>query len=370
MTQTAATAASTATATATSTRKSLPRNALPLVLLSIFVFSIGAYTQGRNGAFLSELSLNGLFIAAIPLSLAAIAQTNALMVRALDVSLGFLITFGVVIASFTIPVDASAGRIVLGALGVVGACLGVGLFNIFLTKVLGIASIIATLSTLSILTGVCLLLRPTSAGSISGDFGDFLLTKVHFMPIAFVLVVIGAIAGDIWLYRSGGGLRTRAVGLDEVSAERLGARAGRVFVRAFIISSVAGALAAFFLAAQVLIGDPNIGANFTLNSLAAAVLGGASLTGGRGSYVGAIIGALLLTEFTIVVPFIGLHTSWSQMIVGGLTLLALLSYQGPDLLRARGRQAPRPARATTEAAAPEPGESAAPETSIAEDVPA
>ena len=63
MNQTAATAqpAANATAPAARPRRSLPRNALPLVLLSIFVFSIGAYTQGRNGAFLSELSLNGLF---------------------------------------------------------------------------------------------------------------------------------------------------------------------------------------------------------------------------------------------------------------------------------------------------------------------
>jgi ribose transport system ATP-binding protein len=318
------------------------RGWMPLALMVLLMVIIGGYTQSKESSFLSTFSLNGLFIAAIPLALAAMGQTNALMVRAFDVSIGALITLGVVIASFTIPDPSSFGGIILGMLAVIGVCLVVGLINVALTKVLGLSSIIATLATYSVLTGVALWLRPTPDGSISLDFGEFMLSSVGFMPVAFIVVLLVAVAGDVWLYRSGGGLLTRSVGLDETSAARLGARVGAVFVRALIISSLAAAAAAFFLSSQVLVGDPNVGLAYTLTSIAAAVLGGASLAGGRGSYVGAVIGAVFLTEIVVIVPFLGLHSSWAQMLVGALTLLALAFYQAPQILeriRAARREA-------------------------------
>ena len=324
---------------------------MPLALMVLLMVIIGGYTQSQESSFLSSFSLNGLFIAAIPLALAAMGQTNALMVRVFDVSIGALITLGVVIASFTIPDPSGLGGIILGMLAVIGVCLAVGVVNVVLTKVLGLSSIIATLATYSVLTGVALWLRPTPDGSIDLAFGEFMLSSVGFMPVAFILVVVVAILGDLWLYRSGGGLLTRSVGLDETSAARLGARVGAIFVRALLISSVAAATAAFFLSSQVLVGDPNVGLAYTLTSIAAAVLGGASLAGGRGSYVGAVIGAVFLTEIVVIVPFLGLHSSWAQMLVGVLTLLALAFYQAPQIL-ARIRAARRDTTGTPALAEP------------------
>jgi len=321
------------------------RGWMPLALMVALMVVIGAYTQTQESSFLSEFNLNGLFIAAIPLSLAAMGQTNALMVRAFDVSIGALITLAVVIASFTIPDLSSTGGVLLGMLAVIGVCLVVGVANVVLTQVLGLSSIIATLATYSVLTGVALWLRPTPGGSIDLAFGEFMLTSVGFMPVGFILVVVAAILGDLWLYRTGSGLLTRSVGLDETSAARLGARVRFVFVRALIISSVAAAVASFFLSAQVLVGDPNVGLAYTLTSIAAAVLGGASLAGGRGSFIGAVIGAVFLTEIVVIVPFLGLHSSWAQMLVGGLTLLALAFYQAPQIVR-RIQAARRDAGAT------------------------
>jgi ribose transport system ATP-binding protein len=322
---------------------------MPLALMVVLMLVIGGYTQSKEDSFLSSFNLNGLFIAAIPLSLAAMGQTNALMVRVFDVSIGALITLGVVLASFTITDGAGFGGIVLGMLAVIGGCLVVGVANVVLTKVLGLSSIIATLATYSILIGVSLWLRPTPDGSISLEFGDFMLSSVGFLPVAFILVVVVAIAGDLWLYRSGGGLLTRSVGLDETSAARLGAKVGFVFVRALMISSLAAAFASFFLSSQVLVGDPNVGLAYTLTSIAAAVLGGASLAGGRGSFVGAVIGAVFLTEIIVIVPFLGLHSSWAQMLVGALTLLALAFYQAPQIVgrirASRGSATPPPMQA-------------------------
>jgi ribose transport system ATP-binding protein len=91
-------------------------------------------------------------------------------------------------------------------------------------------------------------------------------------------------------------------------------------------------MGAFFLAAQIGIGDPRGGSSFTLTSIAAAVLGGASLFGGRGSFVGAVVGALFLNVIINVLPFLGWSASYGRIMVGVLTLMALTFYQAPELL--------------------------------------
>jgi ribose transport system permease protein/ribose transport system ATP-binding protein len=332
---------------------------MPLLLVVALMVAVGGYTQAKNSAFLTGFNLQGLFIAAIPLGLVAMGQTNALVVRVFDVSIGALVSVAVVIASFTISDGSSLPHLLLGVLAVFGACLVVGLFNVLLTSVLGLSSIIATLATYSILVGAALWMRPTPGGSIDQKFADVMLTSVGFMPVGFIAVAALAVAADVWLYRTGAGLLVRAVGLDEGSAARLGARVTRTAVCALLISSQVAALASLFVSSQVLVGDPNVGLGYTLTSIAAAVLGGASLAGGRGSYVGALIGGVFLTEITVIVPFLGWNNSLSTMLLGGLTLLALVLYKLPELLErlqgVRDHRGDAPSGSSAEAAAPTSG---------------
>ncbi len=155
-----------------------------------------------------------------------------------------------------------------------------GVFNAVLVCVLKLPSIIATLGTFSILEGAALLLRDFPAGPINTDVIDGLTRSVSFVPVAFIVVVVLAVLGDAWLYRTRSGLALRAVGLDETSSRRLGMATGRMVFLAFVVCSVMASLAGFYLAAQVQIGSPLIG-SFGLESIACAVLGGASLAGGQ-----------------------------------------------------------------------------------------
>jgi ribose transport system ATP-binding protein len=305
---------------------------LPIVAMLILIFVLGLYTRSEEASFTSEFNLNGLFIATMPLALAAMGQASALMVRAFDVSVGALMTVCVVVASFVLTPDQEWWAMVLGVLFVIGVALFTGGVNVVLIRGLKLSSIIATLATLSILEGVAFRLRLKPDGPINAGFTDFLLSSWGFMPIAFIVIVAVAVISDIWLYRSAGGLAARAAGLDELSAERRGVRVSYLFVRAFFISAFAAAVGALFLAAQVGIGDPNIGRSYTLTSIAAAVLGGASLFGGRGSFIGAVVGALFLTVIINVLPFLGWSASYGRIMVGVLTLVALTFYQAPDLL--------------------------------------
>ncbi len=111
----------------------------------------------------------------------------------------------------------------------------------------------------------------------------------------------------------------------------MGARVGLTVVAAYVGCALLTLLGGLMLSAQIGIGDPSAGINYTLTSITAVVLGGASIFGGRGSFVGALLGALLLQEIATATPFLGLDQSWQYFLPGILILFAAGAYS-----RARG----------------------------------
>jgi ribose transport system ATP-binding protein len=308
------------------------RGWIPLVLLATLICAVGAYTAVRQDAFLTQYNINNLLLATMPLALVAIGQTFAMLVGGFDVSVAALITMCVVTASFTLKPDESTFALVLGSLAILGVGLATGIFNATLIRVLRLPSIIATLGTLSILEGASLLLRDHPEGEINFDVIDALnTTRFGFMPLAFIGVVVLVVLSDLWLYRTRTGMAVRAVGLDETSSRRLGMSTGLIIFLAFVVCSVMASIAGFYSAAQVQIGSPIIG-DYALTSIAAAVLGGASLAGGRGSFVGTLLAALFLSLIQNVLPLFQQPTEYADMTIGALILLALLIYQAPDLV--------------------------------------
>ena len=308
------------------------RGALPLVLMTVLILAVGLYATVRQDAFLTSFNLNNLLLLTMPLALVSLGQTCALLVGGFDVSVAALMTFCVVLASYTMTFETSGWALLPGGLALVAAGLATGIFNAVVIRVLKLPSIIATLGTFSILVGASLLLRDHPEGPISGDAVDGLTRSVRFVPIAFIAVVVLAILGDVWLYRTRTGLALRAVGLDETSSRRLGMTTGRTVILAFVVCSLMASLAGLYLAAQVQIGSPIVDINFGLESIACAVLGGASLAGGRGSFVGALLAALFLSLIDNILPLFHQPTEYSQMTIGVLILLALVLYQSPELL--------------------------------------
>ena len=305
--------------------------ALPLVLMTVLIVAVGAYATVRQDAFLTTFNLNNLLLLTMPLALVSLGQTCALLVGGFDVSVAALMTFCVVLASYTMTFETSGWALLPGGLALIAVGLATGIFNAVIVRVLKLPSIIATLGTFSILEGASLLLRDHPEGPISSDAINGLTKSVSFVPIAFIAVVVLAVLADMWLYRTRTGLALRAVGLDETSSRRLGMPTGRMVSLAFVVCSLMASLAGFYLAAQVQIGSPLIG-NYGLESIACAVLGGASLAGGRGSFVGALLAALFLSLIDNVLPLFHQPTEYSQMTIGVLILLALVLYQSPELL--------------------------------------
>jgi ribose transport system ATP-binding protein len=265
---------------------------MPVALQIILIVLVAWYTSSRFPGFINSTNITNILLLAIPLAIVAIAQTNALLVGYLDLSVGAMITFGVVVASFWISDGSSTVEIALGVVAILAAGLVLGGVNAVLVRGVKIPSIIATLATLSILNGISLSLRPTPGGTIDRGFTTWLRSSIGPIPIAFILVIIGAALLDWWLNGSGSGLRLRATGYDERSAKRNGVRTTWVRVRALLLTAVFAALASFFVMARSSVGNAQIGDSYALNSITAAVLGGAALTGGRATFIGGVVASV------------------------------------------------------------------------------
>jgi ribose transport system ATP-binding protein len=306
---------------------------VPVLFLLFLIVVVGLYAGVRTDAFLTRLNIRHILLATAPLALVTMAQFNVLMVRGFDVSVGAVISLTVVIGSFLIAEDFGAGLILLGALVCVGAGILIGLANGALVRFVGINSVITTIAMLSVVQGLALYLRPSPFGVISEDFIDFFQARLGFVPISFLVIVAAAIAADLWLYRSRGGLKMRAVGFREEAAKRNGVRIDFVHLRAYLLSAVIAVLSGLFVGSEVGVGSPVVGSSYTLTSIAAAVLGGAALTGGRGSFVGAVLGALFFALTINVIALLGLNTGAGIMVSGALTLFAVALYSGLQPLR-------------------------------------
>lgn len=325
---------------------------VPLLLLSVLTIAVGIYAAAQSEVFLRPVNIRHILLALAPAAMVAMAQMHVLLVRGLDVSVGSMMSVTVVAASFLVGMQAPMSTILLG----VGACLGfgvvVGAVNGTLVRYAKINAIVTTIATLSVLQGIALIGRPTPGGVVSPEFAEFMRSRVGFLPISVFFLLAVAAVSDFWLHRTRSGLEAKAVGLREEAAQRNGVNVDWVQIRAYVMASLLAAVAGLFLASEVGVGHPTVGQNFALSSIAAAVLGGAALTGGRGSFSGALFGALFFTLTINVISILGLRVSVGVIASGVMTILAIFLYTGlaeVGRLRnslARRMRAPTPAPAT------------------------
>ena len=304
---------------------------MPVVLQLLLIGFVVWYTNSRFPGFVNATNVRNVLLLAMPLAVVAMGQTHALLVGYLDLSVGAMVTFGVVLASFLIGPGSTPTQILLG-IGAIFLCgLGVGLVNAVLVRGFKIPSIIATLATLSILSGISLSLRETPGGVINRDFTSWLATALGPIPVGFIVVLVGAGLLDYWLHASGSGLQLRSTGFDERSAKRSGVHTNWVSVRALVLSAMFAAAASFFVMARSGIGNAQIGDSYALNSITAAVLGGAALSGGRATFLGAMVASVLLALIITVLPFLGLTGEYGLIVIGVLVVIGIALYQLGDI---------------------------------------
>jgi ribose transport system ATP-binding protein len=257
-----------------------------------------------------------------PLAFVAMGQLFALLLGGIDLSVGPLMGLTVVACSFMIPPSGGFAGLCMALLTAEGVGVLAGVVNGLLITKVDISPVIATLATYMAVLGIGQIARPLPAGIISNDYTNLVQRAIGPVPVAAILAVAVAVGLDVALRRTGWGLRLRATGSDAVAAGSMGISVTRCRVGGYVLAALLAALAGLLLAAQTGIGDPASGTTFTFASITAVILGGASIYGGRGSFIGAVLGAALVAQIDNVTTFLRLSSAWQYWLLAILTISA------------------------------------------------
>jgi ribose transport system ATP-binding protein len=298
----------------------------PVAVVSALIavlFVVGAFANDR---FIGYYNISGILALTVTLGFVAMGQVLVLLTGGIDISVGPVVGLVVNVASFYLIDGAPAESLAVGWLLMFGAALTVGLINFVLIEFVRLSPLIATLTTYMAVQGISFVLRPSPGGSISLAITDSIAASLGVVPIGLIaLVLVGLVLG--WgLGRSRPGIVIRAVGSDETSARVNGLNPRATRLVAYLGCSLFAAVGGVFFMAQTGIGDAAGGINFTLLSITAAVVGGASVFGGRGSFIGAILGAALVQVISALTVFLRLGSDAQYYIVAILTIGAVALY--------------------------------------------
>jgi len=316
-------------------RRLLQGDYAPSILVAIVIVVLAGYLLSQNAAYLSAFNMTTLLTAATGVAFIALGQTIALLTGGIDLSVGPLAGFLVVIGSFFINAGKSVGQLVLGLVLMVVVAAAVGLINGVLIRYGRFTPIAATLALYIALGGFALLLRPQQGGFITQSFQDFVNTSYGPIPLFFIIVVLVTLALEYFLRRRKWGWRLRAVGSDAESSRRIGISLNRTVILGYLATAILVFIGAITLMGQYGIGDPSQGQSYTLTSITAVVLGGTSLVGGRGSFIGTLLGAVLLQQALNAADFLQLGTTYQYYFQGFLILVAAILYTFARMRRKR-----------------------------------
>jgi ribose transport system ATP-binding protein len=296
------------------------------MVLALAIIALAVYTQSHNSRFLSSFNLTSLTVLIAATAFISFGQECVIVTGGIDLSVGPLAGLVVVIGSFFENSGHSAVVIIAGFGIMIGACAAVGILNGSMVRFARFTPIVATLVTYIALQGVSLVLRPFQGGYISFSILNAINHTAGPVAIAFGVAVVVAIVMERALRRSRWGRSLRAIGSDPAAAFRLGVRPGVTVIGAYVASSLFACVGGVLLMAQIGVGDPTQGVNYTLASVTAVVLGGTSIFGGRGSFIGALFGAILVEQLLNVTTFLQLSQAWQYWFQGALVMVAVGIY--------------------------------------------
>ncbi|MCS5714029.1 ATP-binding cassette domain-containing protein [Herbiconiux sp. CPCC 205716] len=313
-------------ARSTPLRRFIQGDYAPSALLVAVIAVLGAFIFSQNARYLSDFNIFSVLMLVSALGFIALGQTISLLIGGIDLSVGPLAGFLVVVGSFFVNDGQPFGVMGLGILLMFVLAVATGLVNGSLIRFGKFTAIAATLTLYIALQGLSFLLRDSPGGYIAGSFTALITTRVGPVPLIFIVLVVFTVLLELALRKRRWGWRLRATGSNEEAARRIGVNIDRTVIFAYVATSVLAFLGAIVLMTQIGVGDPAQGVSYTLSSITAVVLGGTSLLGGRGTFVGSLFGSILLIQVLNATTFLGLSQMWQYIFQGVLILIAAVFY--------------------------------------------
>jgi len=298
----------------------------PLVpLLGLLAVLLIVRELARPGVFTADF-LGVTLRAAVPLAILAACQTLTMLTGGIDLSVGAVASMSGFLVATLVNGQGLAVAIIVPLIAAVLVGLvtgiGVGVFRVHpLIMTLGIGLVVLGLANVwqlrMVQTGAGV---PPAMRSLGSDrlFGILPYNLIVFIPLA-VLILLA-------LRRTGYGRMLYAIGDNPVAARLSGARSWQVLVLLYIISALIAAVGGFLIAGLTNVSSVTLADSYILPSVAAAVIGGTSILGGRGGYSGTIAGALILTVLTSLLSALGFPEAVRQVLFGAIIVAVAAAY--------------------------------------------
>lgn len=289
-----------------------------LILIGTLIFYAGLFYTSL-GHFPGNFEVTSTSNSAMPLVISAVGQTIVFLSRGIDLSVGGMMDISNSIAA--VKMHGGFGNMAVWSVIILLIGAAGGLVNGLLVAVGRLQPILVTLATLSIFQGIAIKILPQPGGQIPSGYTALLTNTTYPGTLVFVALLV-----LFWFVfrRTSIGVAIHAIGNDEEAARANGVRVIRTRVSAYVIGGMFAAAAGLFLAATTTGGDATAGDNFTLTSIAAAFLGGTTIFGGRGSALGSIAGAFVLSILISVLFFAGINPLYQSFYQGLFLILAVV----------------------------------------------
>jgi ribose transport system permease protein len=290
-----------------------------LVATIALVLLIGAFYP----RFLQFDQLMAILNSATYIGILACGMAFLLAMRELDLSVGSVYALTALSCALLVEHGFNPWLSALLAI-VVGGLLG--LFNALLIQYFGLPSIVATLATLAMFRGLTLALSQgtqVSGPPIDDPFSRVIGGDVAGVPTTGIVLVVVAALLTLVLRSTPFGYRVRSIGSNPDAAQFSGIPVNRVRMQAFVLTGALGGLAGVLTLGYFGAADPNTGTGYELLAIAAAVIGGTSLAGGKATIVGAALGAVLLGVVGSGLAYFSVPINWNQFAQGAVILGAV-----------------------------------------------
>jgi ribose transport system permease protein len=288
---------------------------LPLiVVLMVVLFSFS------SDVFLSGPNFRNIGVSAAALAAVSFGQTFAVLTAGLDLSVGATVALVSIVSAMVMR----GYGIMPGLLAAMATGAAVGLVNGVAITRFKVFPFIATLAMMSMVSGLALSLSGGVAiTGVPSAFGDLAYELVFGVPVPVVIAAAVLVVAFFILRYTRLGRRVYAVGGNEEAARLSGIDVGRIKVAAYVLSGVCASVGSIILTARVASGQPSLGATLPLESVAAVVLGGISLFGGRGSIVGVAFGVFFISILSNGLNLMNVPSYTQMMLVGFALILAV-----------------------------------------------
>ena len=297
-----------------------------VLLAAVFVVSWILVNLFGRGNFVAPANLELIVDRSVALGVVAVGQTFAILVASLDLSVAYLISVTAVMASFIMQGDPA--NVPMAVAVVLGIGIVVGLINGLLITKARVNPLIATLGMGLVLQGILNASFQNFAGSVPASFQVLAYGRIGPVPIPILIFVAIAGVGAWILSQTRFGAHIYATGGDKRTARLSGIRTDRIVIGAHVVASITAVLSGLYLVARLRSGAPWIGTDgvYDLESIAAVVVGGTVLAGGRGGVLGTVAGVLIFAILDTMFSQLGVDPYLKQVLRGFIIIGAVAIY--------------------------------------------